>query len=246
MPPEANSSSPTQPPIGPQAVVFDLDGTLLDSLEDIGSSANQVLAKLGLPTHPLDAYRYFVGEGVAVLFTRAIKDGAERPELVAECVQGFRDVYGAGWNIRSQPYEGILELLDELARREIATAVLSNKPHDFTCRCVEHFFPDYHFRVVLGARHGSPRKPDPAGLLEIMKVMGLSPQNTLYLGDTSVDMETARAAGVPALGALWGFRTAEELKSHGAAAVVTHPREVVFWLEGIHPASTEPETRGQR
>jgi len=215
----------------PRAVLFDLDGTLLDTLDDIGRSANRALREGGYPEHPISAYRRFIGDGVAVLFQRALPaDAANDAEVVASCVAAFARIYDAGWDVASRPYPGITELLDALTARSIPIAVLSNKPDVFTRKCVERLLPAWRFYPVLGQREGVPRKPDPAGAFEAAALMGVAPADVLYLGDTSVDMTTAVRAGMLAVGAAWGFRTVEELKAHGAAAVVDEPLEVMALL----------------
>lgn len=211
----------------PRAVLFDLDGTLLDTLDDIGHSANQALREGGFPAHPIDAYREFIGDGVAVLFQRALPPAsADDPGIVAKCVAAFARIYDAGWDVASRPYPGIADLLDALSGRAIPIAVLSNKPDVFTRKCVGRFLSAWRFASVIGQREGVARKPDPAGAFETAAAMGVDPADVLYLGDTSVDMTTAVRAGMLAVGAAWGFRSVDELKAHGAAVIVSHPMEV--------------------
>ncbi len=217
------------------AVIFDLDGTLLDSLVDIAQAANEVLAELHLPMHDVDAYRYFVGEGVAVLFERAVPEAQRAPALLEQCVAGFRRIYAQHWNRNSRPYAGISQLLDGLVRRQKKLAVLSNKPQEFTQQCVQEYFSAWPIDPVLGQRAGIPRKPDPAGALEIAETWQLRPAECLYLGDSLVDMQTAVRAGMFAVGALWGFRPREELQAHGAAALVAQPCEVLELLDQGRP-----------
>ena len=197
-----------------RAVIFDLDGTLLDTLADIGESANAALEQLGYPTHPLDQYRTFVGDGVSVLMQRILPESERDPAMVARGVEAFKEVYGRNWNRRSRPYDGVIEMLDDLVARKIPVAVLSNKPQDFTEQCVREFLPRHSFTAVLGQREGIPTKPDPVGALEIAGNLKLSPAEIVYLGDTSVDMQTASRAGMYAVGAAWGFRSVEELKAN--------------------------------
>jgi phosphoglycolate phosphatase len=211
-----------------RAVLFDLDGTLLDTLADIAHAANTVLEQLGLPTHPADAYRLFIGEGVAVLFRRAL--GLDDDAAVDRCVAAFRDAYGRSWNVRTRPYDGIPELLDALVDRGVGLTLLSNKPDAFTRLCAEHYLARWPFRAVLGARDGVPKKPDPAGALEIAAQLGLEPGQFAYLGDSAVDMLTAHRAGMYPVGASWGFRPVAELREGGAGAVVDHPRELLDLL----------------
>lgn len=214
-----------------RAVLFDLDGTLLDTLEDIGRSANESLREGGFPPHPIDSYRNFIGDGVAVLFQRALPaDASEDPEAVARCVAAFGRIYDAGWDVASQPYPGIAELLDALRDRAVPTGVLSNKPDGFTRKCVDRFLSAWPLSPVFGQREGVPRKPDPAGAVEAAAAMGVAPAEVLYLGDSSVDMLTAARAGMFGVGAAWGFRSVEELEAHGARAIVRHPSEVLGLL----------------
>jgi phosphoglycolate phosphatase len=210
-----------------RAVVFDLDGTLLDTLADIGGAANAVLAHRRFAAHPIDNYRQFVGEGVTALFQRAL--AAEQPdaETIADCVRGFQIEYDRNWNILSRPYQGIPELLGALAKLPIKLAVLSNKPHEFTERLVRYFFSGQKFEAVLGERAGVPRKPDPAGAFEISQRLGVAAHEFVYLGDSAVDMQTARRAGMFPVGAAWGFRSVEELRSAGAGEIIAEPLELL-------------------
>ena len=214
-----------------RAVLFDLDGTLLDTLEDIGRSANDSLREGGFPPHPIDSYRNFIGDGVAVLFQRALPPAsADDPGIVAKCVAAFARIYDAGWDVASRPYPGIAGLLDALRDRAIPMGVLSNKPDVFTRKCVGRFLSAWPLAPVFGQREGVPRKPDPAGANEAAAAMGVAPAEVLYLGDSSVDMLTATRAGMFAVGAAWGFRSVEELEAHGARAIVRHPSEVLALL----------------
>jgi phosphoglycolate phosphatase len=214
-----------------QAVVFDLDGTLLDTLEDLAGAVNRVLASHAFPAHPLDAYRYFVGDGARTLFERVLPEHHRSEPMIETCLEEFREDYGRNWNIRTAPYPDIERLLEALTARGTRLSVLSNKPHETTLACVRGILPRWEFDVVLGQRPGVPKKPDPAGALELASRMGLPPEAFLYLGDTGTDMLTASAAGMLAVGALWGFRTAEELTAHGARHLVASPMEVLGLLE---------------
>jgi phosphoglycolate phosphatase len=210
-----------------QAVLFDLDGTLLDTLEDIADSANLVLRRFGFPEFAVEAYKYFIGDGMEVLARRVLP--AERCDdaMIRRYADGMREEYDRHWAEKTRPYLGIPELLDALRDRGVAMAVLSNKPDRFTKLCVERLLGTWQFAAVLGQREGVPRKPDPAGALEIAARVGVSPARILYLGDTNTDMQTAIAARMFPIGALWGFRTAEELRANGAQALVHAPLEVL-------------------
>ncbi len=209
------------------AVLFDLDGTLLDTLQDLGNAVNRVLERNGMPPHDINAYRTFVGDGVHMLVRRALPESRRDPESVSRMVEEFRLEYRKHWKENSKPYPGVAELLDALSARRIPMAVLSNKPHDFTSRCVEEFLGKWAFAAVLGEREGVPRKPDPAGALEVARKLGIRPEAFVYLGDSSVDMETARAAGMVPVGALWGFRTGEELMRSGAHGLLERPEDLL-------------------
>lgn len=210
------------------AVVFDLDGTLLDSLADIAHTVNQVLGEWNFAPHPLERYRYFVGDGVVTLFERALPADVDRGEWVARCVARFHEVYERHWNVNTRPYEGIRDLVATLRARRVPLAVLSNKPHPFTVKCVAEYFEKDDFAVVLGQREGVPRKPDPAGAIDIASRLDLAPQQCVYLGDSLVDMQTAVRAAMYPVGALWGFRDRDELVAHGVAQVIAHPRELLL------------------
>jgi len=213
-----------------QAICFDLDGTLLDSLADLAHCTNTILLKRGFPEHPVDAFRYFVGDGAKMLMTRALPEEVRKESLIEECKQDFETAYRECFDEQTLPYKDIPELLDALTIRQQKLTVLSNKPHEFTLLTVEHLLPDCKFEMVLGQREGVPRKPDPAGMLEICRQLGLPANAFLYLGDTATDMKTAVAAGCFPVGVLWGFRTEEELMDNGARALVNKPLEVLDLL----------------
>jgi len=213
-----------------QAVIFDLDGTLLNTLEDIANSANSILLTHGFPTHAVDTYRYYIGDGVAMLMSRALPPEKRNDDIIASCLKTLRENYSRNWNVNTRPYEGVPQLLEALAARDIRIAVHSNKPADFTERCVREFLPGHRFEMVLGQRDEIPRKPDPTGAIEIAKSLDVTPSRFLYLGDSAVDMRTAIGAGMFPVGAQWGFRSKQELLEHGAKAVVEQPMELLRLL----------------
>lgn len=213
-----------------RACLFDLDGTLLDTLRDLGESMNLVLQRRGFPTHPVDAYRFLVGEGAVLLVERSFPETHRDPATVQSGLAEYRAVYERRWNVHTRPYDGIPEMLDALAARGLALGILSNKPHAMTRRCVEGYLARWRFACVLGQRDTVARKPDPAGALEAARLLDAAPDEVLYLGDTATDMDTARAAGMFAVGATWGFRPASELRAHGADALAAHPRDVLALL----------------
>jgi phosphoglycolate phosphatase len=215
-----------------KAVLFDLDGTLLDTLDDLGDSMNAVLAAKGFPTHPIRAYTEFVGDGVRNLVLRSLPPAARKNDAVVnELVPLMRNEYSGRWKDKTRPYEGIPELLDGLAARGARMAVLSNKPHPATVEVVAHFFPRVKFDATLGARPDVPIKPDAGAALEVSRRLGIPPGAFLYLGDTNTDMRTASAAGMFPVGVLWGFRSAEELLSSGAKLLISDPGEVLSLLD---------------
>ena len=216
-----------------KAVLFDLDGTLLDTLEDLADSMNAILDMHGMNTFPAEDYKEFLGLGFEALFRCVIPNDKLSDQLVDEFLSCMRIEYGKRWVEKTKPYPGILELLDELKRIGLKLAVLSNKADDFTKIIINNFFlPDYQFDIVRGLKDDFPPKPDPASSLHIAKQMKIDPADFLYLGDTDIDMQTANAAGMHSVGVLWGFRTADELKKNNAKTLIEQPLEL---LELISP-----------
>jgi phosphoglycolate phosphatase len=213
------------------AVLFDLDGTLLDTLEDIADAANRALARHGHPLHPVASFRYFVGEGARTLVERTLPENARVKETIDRLYAEFLGEYARNWKAKTRPYDGVPGLLDGLVERGVKIAVLSNKPDDFTRRCVEELLEHWTFDAVLGHHDGIAPKPDPAGALEIARTLGVPSGRILFAGDSAIDMETARAAGMFPVGVLWGFRTREELESSGARAVIESPSELLAILQ---------------
>ncbi len=222
-----------------QGVVFDLDGTLLNSLRDIADAANSVLRAHGFPEHPVDSYRHFIGEGVAQLCRFLLPPEHCNESTISRYGEQFRAQYEQHWDVHTAAYQGVDELLDGLASRSIRMAVLSNKPHSFTLKCVDRYLARHSLNPVYGQREGKPRKPDPAGALEIAETLGIAPDRILFLGDSRIDMETATRAGMHAIGALWGFREADELKRAGAKVLIERPGQLLDLLESFEPAAQE-------
>ncbi len=211
-------------------VVFDLDGTLLDTYEDIADSLNAALAELGRPALPSDLVKYYIGGGVEALIGRALGPDAT-PETSATCTARFREEYSRRWACKTHPFHGVQQLLDALAERRVRMAVLSNKPDRATRDCVARFFPAERFEVVAGAQPGIPRKPDPTGARLVAQQLHARPDEILYLGDTAADMQTAVAAGMYPVGVTWGYRPSEELQAHGAAKLIDQPQDLLGLLE---------------
>jgi len=216
--------------MGSKAVLFDLDGTLLDTIEDLADSMNVVLTRMGFPTHSVAAYKYHVGDGVRELAVRVLPQDHQDEETIKKCIAAMRQEYGNRWDKKTRPYPGIPELLDALTARGIKMAVLSNKPDATTKVVVAKLLPWWRFDVVAGERAGIPRKPDPGAALSIAEQLGIAPQEWLYLGDTNTDMKTAVAARMYPVGALWGFRTADELLASGAKVLVKYPVDLLALL----------------
>lgn len=208
----------------PKACIFDLDGTLVDSLRDIAESLNACLELLGLPTHPVDRYRYMVGEGVPKLCERAI--GATHPHLVPRLIELARPRYRVRLLHYTKPYAGLEELIRRLKMRNVKLGVLSNKPHDMTVRIVQTFWPGTVFDEVFGYREEEYRKPHPRYALRLCEAFSVSPAETWMVGDTPTDVETAKRAGMVSVGVTWGFRPRADLETAGADWIVDAPEEI--------------------
>ncbi len=210
-----------------KAVVFDMDGTLLDTLEDLAEAMNRVLERQGFPTHPVESYRRFVGSGAGQLVARALPAEAQEGSIRRRSLEAFLSEYGANWKTKTRLYEGISGLLDALCSRNLALAVLTNKPQAFAELCVHEFLSGWPFGLILGQQPGVPVKPDPTAPRQLLRYLGVLPEEVLYLGDTDVDMFTAVNAGMYPIGVLWGFRTGEELRMAGARETIAHPMELM-------------------
>ena len=214
-----------------RAAIFDLDGTLLDTLQDIASAMDHALQAHGLAPRSLDEYRQFIGEGVRNLVRRAVGAAGGVGELEAEVMAVYRHRYEEVMAVSTRPYPGVGALLDRLRALGLAVGVLSNKPDDATRALVERFFPG-QVAVARGERPSAPRKPDPASALELARALGAEPPCCLFVGDTRVDMETATRAEMFAVGVLWGLRGRDELEASGARALVSSPEEILQLLDG--------------
>ncbi len=224
-----------------KAVIFDLDGTLLDSLKGIGDAMNLLLDSMAYPTHPIDTYRYFVGDGIKELVQRALpgiwhdrfpphqekKKESETDRLIKEYRRIYRDV----WPRETVPYPGIPSLLRQLTGERVKMGILSNKSDDFTKRMAAMLLADFSFEAVLGTRPGIPRKPAPDSALEISGVMKVKPGETLFVGDSDIDMQTAVNSGMHPVGVLWGFRDAGELRANGAKKLISHPADLAKMIK---------------
>lgn len=210
-----------------EAVLFDLDGTLLDTREDVGDAMNRVLIDKGFPTHATRQYGSFLGSGARALVIRALPENRRDETTVSECLEAFRVDYKENCTVKTTPYPGIPELLDELVARKIKIGILTNKPHDTTLICIRDLLSKWPFDAVIGHRDGQPPKPDPGGALEAASSMGVAMDKTLYLGDTEVDIETSLRAGMTPVGVGWGFREVEKLVESGAHTIIHHPLDLL-------------------
>lgn len=214
-----------------KAVIFDLDGTLTDTLKSIWKSANLALSDVGLPPFEIDRYRYFVGDGAGELVKRAlIADGDTDLIHFDEMAESYRKHFEKYVNYEVRPYEGIGDLIGVLKEKGILLAVNSNKPQERTVTVVEENFGKGTFDILVGQSDERARKPAPDGVFYIMEQLGLTKDEVIYLGDTCVDMKTGKSAGVYTVGALWGFRDRQELEENHADAIIAHPMELLKYL----------------
>lgn len=213
-----------------KAVIFDLDGTLLDTIADIADAMNRVLARHGLPVHERSAYLNFVGGGMDVLVQRALPAGSDPGELAPRLLASMKEEYAASWRVASKPYPGIPGLLDELALRGVPVCVLSNKIEAFTREMVGVLLGAWRFFEVRGLESGRRRKPDPGQARELAARLGVQPGETLFVGDSDVDMQTARGAGMVAVGVLWGYQSRDRLVSGGAEFLIDKPGDLLEHL----------------
>lgn len=215
-----------------KAVIFDLDGTLTDTVGSIAEAGNAMLKRRGFEPQPVDAYRFFAGDGAKTLVLRALAAAGEtEPEAVIdEALAQYMDIFATTCTNGVKPFDGIVELLNTLKERGIAAAVLSNKPHPMTCTVVQEIFGDAVFAVVQGQEAGMPPKPDQTGIKRILAQLNLQPEDCLYVGDTDTDMDTACNAGMEGVGVLWGFRQEAELREHHASHIISHPLQLLELL----------------
>ena len=215
-----------------KAVIFDLDGTLADTIASIAWCGNRALARFGLPSFTEAEYKRFVGDGAAMLVRRALlAAGDGKLSRFDEVYQEYRDIFSRDCMYQVKPYEGIVPLLSELKKRGIRIAVLSNKPDADSRHVVEELFGKGYFDHVQGQAEGIPRKPDPAGVYRIMEAFGMRAEDFLYVGDSCVDMRTGKAAGLFTVGVLWGFRDRAELEENHADVVIARPEELLSFLD---------------
>lgn len=213
-----------------KGIIFDLDGTLVNSIEDLSDSMNSVLQRNNFPTHDINSYKQFVGNGMKNLVRRALPEGHKDEATVTKCFDMMTEIYGKNCTAKSEPYDGICDLLNELTSRDIKLTILSNKTDALTKVVVKKLFSSWHFEFVAGLTDEALKKPNPQGALQICHDLGFTPSEMLYLGDSGTDMQTANNAGMYAIGALWGYRTEKELLDNGAKQLLKHPLELVQLL----------------
>ena len=213
-----------------QAVLFDLDGTLLDSLGDLAESMNAVLREDDLPTHGLDDFRFFIGDGIMALVKRSLPSRLHYDQAALKAyLERYRASYAQRWHL-SEPFPGIAKLLDTLQAQGVVLGVVSNKPDSFTQQCVQTLFPAWTWDGVVGQLDHVPSKPDPAGALAMAEKFGIAPADCWFVGDSDVDMKTGVNAGMNVVGVSWGFRPVTELREAGAQHIIEQPGELLALL----------------
>ena len=210
-----------------KAAIFDMDGTLIDSLEDLADSVNDTMIHYNFPTHTLKEYRYFVGNGARKLIERSVpKDKSNDTDFISEVLNYYNSCYEKRLTNKTKPYDGIMELLQKLKSQNIPLGICTNKQQFAAEEIATKLFPPNTFMSVIGDQKGLPRKPNPAKVLKIAEEFNVEPGYVAYFGDTSVDMETAHNAGFLSIGVTWGFRPASELIESGAQILINHPDEL--------------------
>lgn len=207
-------------------VIFDLDGTLLNTIADLANASNYALTQCGFPTHAPSSYPFFVGNGVSKLLERIVPEDERSHATLQKMRQFFSEYYNAHCTDMTTPYPGIPELIKELTEQNLAVAVASNKYQDAVCKLIDHFFPEIRWAAVEGQREGRKTKPDPSIVFEILSQHPTPKNEVLYVGDSGVDMETARRACVQSCGVTWGFRPVSELTDNYADFIAETPKEI--------------------
>lgn len=215
-------------------VIFDLDGTLLNTLDDLADSSNYVLQQHGFPTHPTDAYRYFVGNGIPVLIQRVLPPEYKEGPIYEQCLQEFIAYYSIHMADKTKPYSEITETLTQLQHTGVKIAVATNKVHHAVAPLMKDYFPTIRFDALCGQQPSVKTKPDPQIVFHILKETGYTQEETLYAGDTAVDMNTAHNAGLHAVGVLWGYRPQKELEDAGADWLIRKPSELLPLIEQLN------------
>lgn len=215
-----------------KSLIFDLDGTLINSLLDIALSMNKVLEKHNYPSHETVKYNYFVGDGALVLVKNAMPENSTDEEIQV-ALKSFIEVYEQNTHNNTFAYEGIYEMLEKIEELKIKKAVLSNKPHKFTLKYVENLFNNFHFQEIHGQKIDIPKKPDPSMAIEIATKLNTNIEDMIFIGDTSTDIKTAKNANMKSIGVAWGFRPIEELKEAGADFIAHKPMDIVDYVSSL-------------
>ncbi|MDX1342750.1 MAG: HAD family hydrolase [Reinekea sp.] len=210
-----------------KALVFDMDGTLLNTLEDLADSTNAALCKHGFPTKEIDKYRFFVGSGARELIRRALPTSQQTDDTIDQVLADYKQHYDGNWANKTHLYAGIADALSFAQAHDLQLAILTNKPQAFANLCVQHFLPDWSFTVVQGQVDGVAHKPSAEVSARVTEALQVKPEQVLYFGDSDIDMQTAQNAGYQAIGVTWGFRDAEELLQAGASQLIHDPIEII-------------------
>lgn len=213
-----------------RAIIFDLDGTLINSLEDLADAANYGLGIMGIKSHPVESFKTFVGNGTIKLCERALAGVTDDSSYVNRLHTLFSDYYNAHCTDKTRPYQGVTELLDKLKQNNMLIAVASNKPDEFSKHIVKKIFGENIFSVIMGKSPLRDTKPSPDIIFEILKNLGVSRNEAIMAGDSDVDILTARNAGIASIGCTWGFRTSQELIDAGAANIADKPEDILKFL----------------
>jgi phosphoglycolate phosphatase len=217
--------------VTPKAVIFDLDGTLIDSIADIADCSNAVLSNNGFPTIPVERFKELVGDGFSNLTRKILPESALTAERIAQFIAEYRSLYRERWNLKTTVYDGVHDLLVSLQNSGLILSVLSNKRDEATKLCVSWFFPEIRFVEVRGERDGTPLKPAPDAALTIAESCRVAPNQCIFVGDSEIDIETGLRAGMTSVGVLWGFRPRSVLEAAGAAHLIAQPTELLKIVE---------------
>jgi len=217
-----------------KAVLFDLDGTLANSLIDLAAATNQALVKYGYPEREVDNFRYYAGDGIPKMIERALPEESRTPEIIDKVKEDYFAYYNEHYNDSTCTYKGVPQLLDTLEGMGIIMAVVTNKAQPFAEKVINKLFGDKYFSLIFGQRDGVPNKPDPTLTLMAMKELNVKPEECVFLGDSGMDVATGVNSGAYPVGELWGFRDEQELKENGAKRIITNPLELVDIIEELN------------
>ena len=217
-----------------KAVLFDLDGTLVNSLDDLADSVNFALTEFGFPTHETEKFKYFIGDGMAKLIERVLPEDKKDAELQKSVLDVFMNHYRSHFADKTAAYEGIADLVNELSAKGLKLAIVSNKVQDMAEEVARRVLSGIEFDIVCGKREGYPTKPDPTLTLEIIGELGVSPLECVFIGDSGMDMAVAKNAKLVSIGVLWGFRAEDELRNNGADYIVSRPQEIAEIIDKIN------------